>query len=108
VQQEANLDHVLDRLERYAESIKDADGKVMKKAAFLLYHIAHTAHIFADGNKRTAITATIFFLNENGFEAKFESQEEQDELARVVKETAAGQRTINFLAKWLKGKVSRH
>lgn len=104
VQQEANLDHVLDSVERYGEGIEDESSRIVKKAAFLLYHLAHTAHVFADGNKRTAITATIFFLNQNGFEAKFETPEE---LARVVKETAAGKRTINYLSKWLKGKVSK-
>ena len=108
VQQEANLDHVLDSAERYGESIGDDDGKIIKKAAYLLYHLAHTAHIFADGNKRTAIAATFFFLAMNGFEVKFNTEEAQDELARVVKETAAGKRSINYLSKWLKTKVSRY
>jgi len=104
VQQEANLDHVLNSLERYGEGIGDEEEKVVKKAAFLLYHLAHGAHVFADGNKRTSIAAAIFFLNQNGLEARFESQEE---LAMVVKETAAGHHTVNHLSKWLKGKISR-
>lgn len=107
VQQEANLDHVLDSVERYGEGIGDEGSRIIKKAAFLLFHLAHTAHVFADGNKRTAITTTIFFLNQNGFEAKFETAEEQDELAKTVKETAAGKHTINYLSKWLTGKVSK-
>ena len=107
VQQEANLDHVLDSVEGYGEGIKEPSSRIIKKAAYLLYHLAHTAHAFADGNKRTAITATIFFLNQNHLEAKFEAAEEQDELALVVKETAAGKHTVNYLSKWLAGKVSK-
>lgn len=107
VQQEANLDHVLDSVERYGEGIGNEEDRILKKAAYLLYHLAHTAHVFADGNKRTAITSAIFFLNQNGLEAKFETAEGQEELAKVVKETAAGKRSINYLSKWLSGKVSK-
>jgi death-on-curing protein len=105
VQQEANIDHILDGVERYGKGIGDENSQVIKKAAFLLHHLAHTGHVFADGNKRTAITATLFFLDLNGVDARFGSVEAQDELARVVKETAAGRHTVSYLSKWLKGKV---
>ena len=105
LQQEANLDHVLDRLQHYAENMESEEEKVMKKAAYLPYHLAYSAHAFSDGNKRTALTATLSFLLPNGyaFPDSISSQEKQDEVARIMKETAEGKHSISFVYRWLKG-----
>ena len=101
VQQEANLDYALDRVEHYGEGIKNEDEKVLKKAAFLLYHLAYTSHAFWDGNKRTALLSMASFLVANGY-TFIPGDERQVEVARTMKEIASGKHTINFICRWLK------
>ena len=100
---EANLEHVLEQAKHYAEGITDAEQRLLKKAAFLLFHLAYDAHIFADGNKRTAFAATAGFLEMNGYEMRLDGEESQLRQAAMMKETAEGKRSISYVFKWLKG-----
>ncbi len=99
---EANLEHFLEQTIHYAKSIEDEGERLFKKAAFLLYHLAFDAHAFADGNKRTALLSTAAFLAMNSYYLSLDGDEKQVEQARIMKETAEGKTSINFLAKWLK------
>lgn len=45
---------------------KDLYPTLFQKAAALMESLAHN-HAFVDGNKRTAITATALFLQQNGY-----------------------------------------
>jgi death-on-curing family protein len=45
---------------------KTTEGKIKRKAAFLLYHLT-SKHPFVDGNKRTALVTTNAFLEWNRF-----------------------------------------
>lgn len=103
VQQEANLDHVLDRMQHYGENIAGSREKTLKKAAYLLYHLAYDAHVFADGNKRTALTSTLFFLHHNGlgFPSETDSKEKQEEIAGFMKDTAEGKKSLSAVYRWL-------
>lgn len=100
IQQEANLDHVLDRMQRYGESISDEEEKILKKAAYLLYHLAYTAHVFWDGNKRTALLSAASFLVANGY-TFIPGDERQEEVARTMKEIAEGKRSVSSVYRWL-------
>lgn len=46
------------------------------KAAFIMQEIAKK-HIFRDGNKRTALLATLFFLDKNGYEMIMSTEEKK-------------------------------
>ncbi len=109
VQQEANLDHVLDSLSRYANSIDDEEEKLLRKAAYLTFNMAYTAHVFADGNKRTTFLFLNSFLFINGYVLKDTllpvQDEQQAKLADFMREVAAGKKSINAIYDWLKTNV---
>ncbi|VVC00818.1 Fic/DOC family protein [uncultured archaeon] len=109
LQQEANLDHVLDRMQHYAENIMDGDERILKKAAHFLYHVAYTAHAFSDGNKRTALTATLHFLLLNNYVLKpsMFTREKQEELAKFMKDTAEGKNSLSAVHSWLKERLMK-
>ena len=46
------------------------------KAAFIMQKITKK-HIFKDGNKRTALLATLFFLDKNGYEMILNTEEKK-------------------------------
>ena len=101
VQQEANLEFVLDRVEHYGENVSSEDEKVILKAAYLLYQLAYVAHVFEDGNKRTALMCAANFLVANNY-TFLPGEERQEEVARIMKEIAEGKHSINFICRWLK------
>ncbi len=104
----ANLEHALESTIHYAEKEADGEEKLFKKAAFLFYHLAHDAHAFTDGNKRTALSAANAFLGMNGWDLDFEGDEKQVEVAKVAKEAAEGKLSVSFLAKWLKKSAKKN
>lgn len=57
-----------------------------------------TYHVFADGNKRTAITATAVFLRANGYHLKIE----EGPGFRFVLAVATKKKTMEEIAEWLK------
>jgi len=96
---DANLEHYLESVKHYAEDIEDAEDRLFKKAAYLLYHLTYDAHVFTDGNKRTALSATAAFLelNQHVFDIK-----NDEEMAKIMKDTAEGKNSVSFVFRWLK------
>lgn len=70
------------------------------KAAFILQKIAKK-HIFEDGNKRTAIVATAFFLQKNGYCLNF-STDEGLKFILYVTTSDDTEKVMQFAADWLK------
>ena len=104
---EANLDYFLERVKHYGENITKNREKLLKKAAFLLYHLAYDAHIFSDGNKRTALSTASVFLTFNSNYIVITSREEQEKMARFVKSVAEGKESLSSNYKWLNSVVKK-
>ncbi|MFA5929565.1 MAG: Fic family protein [Candidatus Micrarchaeia archaeon] len=102
---EANLDHALARMQKYGEEIDEADERLFRKAAYLLYHLTYDMHVFSDGNKRSALSAAAAFLSANGYSMKVEGDAAQEKQAALMKGTAEGKCSVSHLCKWLR-KVS--
>jgi death on curing protein len=69
---------------------------MVDKAASLLHSLAYH-HLFADGNKRTALKAVTRFLEINGYELTWSAQEEYD----LILEVAKGEMEVGEVAKQL-------
>jgi death-on-curing protein len=67
------------------------------KAAALLESLAYH-HLFADGNKRTALRAVTLFLEVNGWRAAWSDEEEY----AYILEVAQGRHTVQDIAAWLR------
>lgn len=103
---EANLYHVLEQTRHYGENVENGEEKLLKKAAFMLFHLAYDAHIFTDGNKRTALAGTASFLAMNGYEIMAD-EGGQAQRAAIMKEIAEGKKSVSYIFKWLKKIVAR-
>ena len=92
--------HLLESIVRKPQSRfggKELYRGVFKKAAVLLEATA-SYHVFVDGNKRTAFTATARFLYVNGYELAVGKRDaEKTVLATVTKAV-----DIESLERWLK------
>ncbi len=97
---EANLGHAVEAVKFKYNSEPD---KIILKAAFLMQQLANKAHAFIEGNKRTAETATIAFLNING--AHFEERDQQA-LTDFVLSVARNEQSLTTTAKWLKKRTA--
>jgi death on curing protein len=69
---------------------------IIDKAAATMHSLA-AHHLFADGNKRTAIRATQLFLETNGIQPMWTQQE----IATFVLAIAKGVVTVEDVALWL-------
>ncbi len=69
---------------------------VLDKAATLLHSLAYH-HLFADGNKRTAVRAVTHFLELNGYRIAWNYEAEYP----FVLEVAQGKHDIPEIAQWL-------
>ncbi len=98
---EANLDYLVSAIQ-YKYGDKAEDEQLVLKAAFMLDFIANKAHMFAEGNKRTAVSSTLLFLALN--EAALVETDE-GELLNFVLLVAAGSQSISSVAKWLKQRI---
>ena len=96
-----NLEYLVSGI-KYKYEDKPESEKVVLKAAFMLDLIANKAHMFAEGNKRTAITSTLTFLEANGF---LVNELDQNELTNFVLSVASGKETISGIAKWLTQRI---
>lgn len=67
------------------------------KAAALLESLAYH-HLFADGNKRTALRAVTLFLEMNGWQPTWNDQQEYD----YILEVAQGRHEVTAIAAWLR------
>ncbi|MCC6614354.1 MAG: type II toxin-antitoxin system death-on-curing family toxin [Anaerolineae bacterium] len=74
----------------------DAFPGLNEKGAALLHAIARN-HPFADGNKRTATVAALFFLAVNGLHVQWD----EDEALQWILDLAEGHRSIPAFAAWL-------
>lgn len=69
---------------------------ILDKAAALLHGIAYH-HLFLDGNKRTATSAVVMFLEANGYIAAWD-----DEVAlEFILEIAQGKHEVEDVSDWL-------
>ena len=68
-----------------------------EKAAAILESIANH-HPFIDGNKRTAMAATGYYLVNVGFKLEISNEEYEDFMLHVVNDRPE----VNEIAKWLK------
>jgi death-on-curing protein len=68
-----------------------------EKAAALLESLAYH-HLFADGNKRTALRAVTKFLEINGWQPTWSEQGEYDYILQV----AQGTQSLEQIAAWLR------
>jgi death-on-curing protein len=77
------------------------------KASFLLQKITKK-HIFSDGNKRTSIQATLYFLYLNGYEVKdVDLVNDSEEFLIAVTNSPDDENTMLEIAKWLENICER-
>jgi death-on-curing protein len=69
---------------------------LIDKAASLLHSLAYH-HLFADGNKRTAVYALVLFLEKNGWQIDWNRAEAR----RFILEIAQGKHDVPAIAAWL-------
>lgn len=62
---------------------KELYPTIWQKAAFIMQKITKK-HLFADGNKRTALLATLVFLDKNGYILVMEDEEKKQLLLDVT------------------------
>jgi death-on-curing protein len=74
----------------------DAYPDVVSKAAALLHSLVLN-HAFIDGNKRTAILATLVFLDLNGYVIRWDQREALDFVLRLVEHKLELNGVITFL-----------
>ena len=75
---------------------------IESKAASLLFGLARN-HAFIDGNKRTAVLATLQFLNSNGLDLAPVPVEETFE---TVVQVATGDLSLEELTAWIRGRLT--
>ncbi len=95
----SNLSHAAEAIQMKYNSNEDA---VILKASFILDYLANKGHVFIEGNKRTAETATILFLRINGL---FFEEKDQKELTNFVLSVARNQESVTSISKWLKQRI---
>lgn len=98
---EANLEYLLSAMP-YKYGDKPEKEQVILKAAFMLDFIANKAHMFAEGNKRTSISATMLFLAINEVELR---PLEPGELVTFVLSVASAKESISGIARWLSQRI---
>ena len=62
------------------------------------YYLNQT-HAFVDGNKRTAMTSALVFMNENGWTLDY-PREPKDTLAELIESCAAGEIEMDEVKEW--------
>jgi death-on-curing protein len=95
------LEHLLQAV-RYKYSDKPYEEAVLLKAAYLLDLLANKGHVFLEGNKRTAISSTLIFLEGNGLVIE---EADQKALVGFVLAVARGQKSLGEIHRWLKERV---
>jgi death-on-curing protein len=101
VENQGNLEHLIEAIKYKYEGKKDA---VLLKAAFMLDMLANKGHIFVEGNKRTAVTSTIAFLDLNGYVT---DTSDQKAVMDFVLKVASGKASLREIATWLNGRVKK-
>ena len=104
--QQANIEHMKDRLLSIFNNVRSKEDKIFRKAAYLLQYFARDAHAFNNGNKRMAFVYTSLFLAMNNYEIKI-PDEERDQNGTIIflLNIAKGgetQPSLSRISKWLK------
>lgn len=89
------IEKIVARMDRFND-IPNRRPRIVKKAATLMAGICFDQPFF-DGNKETALDATIGYLNNNGFDLKDKSQKEKKEIYDLLVKTVfkfPGDKTI--------------
>lgn len=73
---------------------------IIDKAAALMHSLAYH-HLFADGNKRTAVRATAYFLELNGYTPTWD----EDEAEAFVLGVAQQEQQVGDIVTWLAAHV---
>jgi death-on-curing protein len=81
---------------------EDAYASIFEKAAAMLYSLANN-HGFKDGNKRTAMAATIFYLALFEIQAKITNEEYEIFMLHVVNDKPP----ITEIQTWLEAHLSK-
>lgn len=81
---------------------KDLHPDVLTKAAVLMRSMV-VNHPFHNGNKRTAVIATILFLEDNGYELRISDRK----LIRLATEIASFPISVQRIRRWLKKSTRR-
>jgi len=81
----------------YPGSYPFIHGGVATIAGALAFYLTN-AHAFLDGNKRTAVAASMVFMELNGLELVF--PENPDALADLIEGCAAGDLTRDYVKDW--------
>ena len=76
---------------------------LVDKAASLVQSLAYH-HLFADGNKRTAMYALLLFLEKNGYQLEWDNAEQY----AFILEIAQGKHDIPAIAAWLAPRIQPH
>lgn len=71
---------------------------IWEKAAALLFSLIKN-HAFTDGNKRTAYTATVLFLENSNYEFKLDRSEVVDLIPKIAKDRVNKQKVASILKK---------
>jgi len=79
---EKALESILETMKYKGSLLKSKKENLAEKAAYLLYELI-AQHPFVDGNKRTALIATITFLELNGYQLEF-GEKEAEELTITI------------------------
>ncbi|MFA4946489.1 MAG: type II toxin-antitoxin system death-on-curing family toxin [Candidatus Micrarchaeia archaeon] len=101
VENKGNLEHAINAVKYKYEGKEDA---LFLKAAYWLDMFANKGHVFAEGNKRTAITSTIAALELNKYVIDTENQ---DELVEFVLEVSKGNNSLRNTKKWLEQRIKK-
>ncbi len=101
VQNLANLEYLTNAVQ-YKYEDNPLDERLVLKASFILDLIANKGHIFIEGNKRTAITSTLTFLEYNNATL---SDLDETELVKFVLSVASAKESISSAAKWLRERI---
>ena len=81
---------------------KELYAGVFRKAAVLLESIANY-HVFVDGNKRTAFTATAYFLHINGYKLTATNKA----VEKTIISVATKHISLNALEAWIEKHIEK-
>ena len=97
---ERALESILETVKYEGSPLKSKKENLAEKAAYLLYELI-AQHPFVDGNKRTALIATITFLELNGYQLEFE-EKEAEELTIAI---GRGKTSYPEVRRWIIGRL---
>ncbi len=96
-----SLEHLFEQVQGFLFGQEQYPG-IVNKAALIFHRIAR-AHIFIDGNKRTATMACLVFLNLNGLKIELN----YDETLKLAVNTASGDVNQKKVQAWLENRLTK-